>query len=123
MKIELKLIDGIYQPDFPSGLKYQSWEKIEDFAEVHFTPEQERLYTLTRYQFEAELEERNLHGAVIGMLEQLAQNDRKIELWLLHGTNVFRWSDKVIALAEGLKSQGVEIGLDDFFTKAKEHTL
>ena len=113
------------KPIIPTGLLFSTirYTDTDTHAEIIFTREQERLYTLTRFQFEAELEERNLHDAVMGMLEQLAQNDRKIELWLKHGTTVFRWSDKVIALAEALKSQGVDIDLDDFFEKAKEHNL
>ena len=111
------------KPDIPQGATHDGYVYIAELDAFRVKNYNDDALRISRFQFEAELEERNLHGAVMGMLEQLAQTNRKVELWLTHGTFLYRWSDKVIELSEALQSQGINLDLDDFFAKAKQIDL
>jgi len=112
-----------YQNTYEQHLSVCETHDIEPAEKTEPKRLNEQQQEISRYQFVTELRKRNLHDAVMNMLNQLAQSEQSVADWIETGTNVQRYSAKVEMLAGALEQQGHPINLDDFFIQAKRHSL
>ena len=112
-----------YQNTYEQHLSVCETHNIQPAEQTEPKRLSEAQQEISRYQFVTELRKRNLHDAVMGLLNQLAQSEQSVQDWLETGTNVQRYGAKVEMLAGALEQQGHYIDLDEFFIHAKKHTL